>query len=388
MSPTTPASCRRARPICTAPASAPSTTACATPCAAAAAATAARLLTQQGLINGVFDPNGQSSRPATTLRLADLAKVALSGTLRDYSFIDRFGALRKNSEIDYFGQQAGFAAQSVGDHQLRRSARQPDAVRHQRLQACRRSTSLADRVRVQNLGAAITVLSQGVPFIHAGQEILRSKSLDRDSYNAGDWFNKLDYSYVQQLRRRPAAGRRTRTTGADGADPGQSADQAGHNAITVSARTTFEDLLAIRQDSSLFRLRTAKDVSERLRFHNTGPAQVAGRDRDEHRRPASAPLRRRQLQVGGGAVQRRQSGEDGNGAGTGGPQAESTQGAAQRKLARSAATDGFTIPARWSSLKKARTREDDYTHAPAWQKRLQNLQLLLGKYKILLLLTF
>lgn len=36
---------------------------------------------------------------------------------------------------------------------------------------------------------------KGIPFFHAGDEILRSKSLDRDSYNSGDWFNRLDFSY-------------------------------------------------------------------------------------------------------------------------------------------------------------------------------------------------
>ncbi len=30
-------------------------------------------------------------------------------------------------------------------------------------------------------------VSQGVPFIHAGDDLLRSKSLDRDSYNSGGW---------------------------------------------------------------------------------------------------------------------------------------------------------------------------------------------------------
>lgn len=33
-------------------------------------------------------------------------------------------------------------------------------------------------------------LSQGIPFFHAGDEMLRSKSIDRDSYNSGDWFNR------------------------------------------------------------------------------------------------------------------------------------------------------------------------------------------------------
>ena len=50
---------------------------------------------------------------------------------------------------------------------------------------------MADRIRMQIL----TALSQGVSFWHAGGEILRSKSLDRNSYDSGDWFNVLDYSY-------------------------------------------------------------------------------------------------------------------------------------------------------------------------------------------------
>ena len=37
---------------------------------------------------------------------------------------------------------------------------------------------------------AILALGHGVPLFHAGDEVLRSKSLDRDSYNSGDWFNR------------------------------------------------------------------------------------------------------------------------------------------------------------------------------------------------------
>ena len=31
-------------------------------------------------------------------------------------------------------------------------------------------------------------------FWHAGTELLRSKSLDRNSYNSGDWFNRIDWT--------------------------------------------------------------------------------------------------------------------------------------------------------------------------------------------------
>jgi hypothetical protein len=36
------------------------------------------------------------------------------------------------------------------------------------------------------LAQSLLVLAQGVPFIHAGDDLLRSKSLDRDSYNSGE----------------------------------------------------------------------------------------------------------------------------------------------------------------------------------------------------------
>lgn len=41
------------------------------------------------------------------------------------------------------------------------------------------------RMRRCMLASALVAFSQGVAFFHAGDEILRSKSLDRDSYNSG-----------------------------------------------------------------------------------------------------------------------------------------------------------------------------------------------------------
>lgn len=236
------------------------------------------LLTQQGLINGVYyDPNGRSTQTRDDLlRLGDLAKVALSGTLRDYRFTDRFGVQRRNAEIDYFGQQAGFSAQPS------ETINYVEAHDNQTLFDLNAyklppNTPLAERVRVQNLGAAFTVLSQGLPFLHAGQEILRSKSMDRDSYDAGDWFNKLDYSYQSNNFGvgLPLAAVNQGNWPLMAPILANPLIKPDTRAI-ITARNAMNDLLAIRQDSSLFRLRTAQDVSERLRFHNTGPAQVPG----------------------------------------------------------------------------------------------------------------
>jgi len=236
------------------------------------------LISQQGFINGAYyDPNGRAAQSKDDLlRLGDLVKVGLSGTLRDYRFTDRFGNVRTNADIDYFGQRAGFAANPA------ETINYVEAHDNQTLFDINafklpQNTPLAERVKVQNLGAAITVLSQGIPFLHAGQEILRSKSLDRDSYDAGDWFNRLDYSYGANNFGvgLPIAGVNQSNWSLMAPILTNALIKPDTQAI-VNARDYMHDMLAIRQDTSLFRLRTAKDVSERLRFHNTGPQQVPG----------------------------------------------------------------------------------------------------------------
>jgi pullulanase/glycogen debranching enzyme len=236
------------------------------------------LITQQGFINGAWlDPNAQANQGRDeALRLADMVRVALSGTLRDYRFTDRFGSLRSNAQMDYFGQPAGFTA-SPSETINYIEAHDNQTLFDINAYRLPQSTSLADRVRVQTLGASIVLLSQGLPFIHAGQEILRSKSLDRDSYNAGDWFNRLDYSYASNNFGvgLPMAGSNQDNWGMMAPILTNPLIKPDTRAI-LQARAAFEDLLAIRKDSSLFRLRSAQDVIERLKFHNTGPDQVPG----------------------------------------------------------------------------------------------------------------
>ena len=49
------------------------------------------------------------------------------------------------------------------------------------------------RSKLQRFATSIVVLSQGLPFIHAGQEFERSKNGDDNSYNSGDAPNSLKY---------------------------------------------------------------------------------------------------------------------------------------------------------------------------------------------------
>jgi pullulanase/glycogen debranching enzyme len=136
------------------------------------------------------------------------------------------------------------------------------------------STSREDRARVQLLAAALTAFSQGVAYFHAGVDTLRSKSMDRNSFNSGDWFNRLDWSYTDNNFGAGAP------LASDNADNWPIIKPLLANPAIKPApadirwtRDAFRDLLEIRASSPLFHLPTAAEIKQRLVFYNTGSAQ-------------------------------------------------------------------------------------------------------------------
>ncbi|KAF1692926.1 alpha-1,6-glucosidase [Pseudoxanthomonas koreensis] len=240
---------------------------------------------RQGWLNGlVFAPNDEADPAlgrADLLRAADLARVGLAGTLRDYVLETADGTHQPLHAIDYNGQPAGYAS---APGEVVNYVENHDNETLFDLNAFRlpRGTSAHDRARVQVLGMAATAFSQGVAYFHAGIDTLRSKSMDRNSYDSGDWFNRLDWSYRDNFFGTglpPASGN-------EGNWPWiapRLADASIRPAPEdiAFARDALRDLLRIRASSPLFRLRTADEVGARLHFPNTGPAQnplvIAGR---------------------------------------------------------------------------------------------------------------
>ncbi|MCZ2256938.1 type I pullulanase [Sporosarcina sp. G11-34] len=62
-----------------------------------------------------------------------------------------------------------------------------------RLELTNSLDSVENRKKMHQLATGITLLSQGVPFLHAGQEWFRSKQGDENSYISGDKINQLDW---------------------------------------------------------------------------------------------------------------------------------------------------------------------------------------------------
>jgi pullulanase-type alpha-1,6-glucosidase len=241
------------------------------------------MLDHQGWLNGlVYAPNGHGpARPREDLlRAADLLRVGLAGTLRDMPLATWDGATRPMSAIAYGNQPAGFASEP-GEAVNYVENHDNQTLFDIGVYRLPRDTTARDRARVQVLGMALTALSQGVAYFHAGIDVLRSKSLDRNSFDSGDGFNRLDWTYTDNgfghgLPPRQDNGKDwalMRPLLADRSIKPAPADIA-------FARDAFRDLLRIRASTPLFRLGSAAEIRQRLRFPNSGarqdPVVVAG----------------------------------------------------------------------------------------------------------------
>jgi pullulanase-type alpha-1,6-glucosidase len=238
---------------------------------------------RQGFINGLYtDPNalnsGDGSELEELLRLTDWIRLGLAGTLANFEFEDRLGNVVSGADIDYFGNPgAGYTSdpQEIINYAAAHDNETLFDISQYKLPV---DTSTVDRIRVLNLANSIVALSQGVPLFHAGQDIARSKSLDRNSFNSGDWFNYIDWSYeeIGWARGLPPAEDNQSNWDEQSALLGNPALAAVDSDDIRIAGAHMREMLQIRGSSPLFRLRTGQAVMEQVAFHNTGPEQTPG----------------------------------------------------------------------------------------------------------------
>ena len=202
-----PVRCRPPRSTWPAPGSARSTTGCATRSAAAARSATTRRCRAS-------PPGSGRGTPLSAARPDQGGAGRWAGRL-PVRHPHRRRAQRRADRLQRLTQRV--RGRAGRDGQLRRRARQRDPLRRDGVQAAARRPRRWTGPGCRCSRCRWWCSGQGVGFVALGSERLRSKSLDRNSYNSGDWFNQIrwDGAAGQRLRRGPAAGRRTtRTSGA------------------------------------------------------------------------------------------------------------------------------------------------------------------------------
>jgi len=220
---------------------------------------------------------------SAAVMMTDAVKVALSGELASsnddypsFSFTDVTGSDTWGFLVTYNGQPAGYtgepteAIEYVDSHD--------DTTLFDTLAfKLPKSANAATRVRAQMLSLSVPFLSQGIPFMVAGTDLLRSKSLDKNSYDSGDWFNAIDWSGKTNGFGKGLPMYGDNNSRWDVAATTLQNPKAYVKPVDIkAARDRFQDLLRIRYSTPLFRLGSAGEVAARLKFPQGGEEQKAG----------------------------------------------------------------------------------------------------------------
>ncbi|MCC6279604.1 MAG: type I pullulanase [Saprospiraceae bacterium] len=101
--------------------------------------------------------------------------------------------------------------------------------------------SEAERIKMQELAAAMVLTSQGVSFLHAGVEMLRSKQGVENSFNSPDAINQIDWSRKTQY---------------------------------AAVFDYFRDLIQLRKNHPAFRMPSAEMIRTHLKFLDTNASNL------------------------------------------------------------------------------------------------------------------
>ncbi|MEV6049509.1 pullulanase-type alpha-1,6-glucosidase [Streptomyces sp. NPDC052107] len=236
----------------------------------------------QGFASGLYtDPNSSTAngtkeeQKARLLHYQDLIKIGLTGDLAKYHFTDTDGKEVTGAEVDYNGSPAGYA-DAPGDALAYVDAHDNESLFDALTYKLPKDTSVSDRARMQVLAMATAALSQGPALSQAGTDLLRSKSLDRNSFDSGDWFNAIHWNCADGNgfgRGLPMAA--DNQSKWEYARPLLTSVKVGCEQITGTS-AGYQDLLRIRTTEKAFSLGTATQVQDQLSFPLSGKDETPG----------------------------------------------------------------------------------------------------------------
>lgn len=243
-------------------------------------ATGKEIRRSQGIGNGLGTiPNElQSDDLSQYYLMMDQLRIGLAANLEDFPLLNAQGEAVTGKDVPYGDQPTGYA-QDPADTINYVSKHDNQTLWDNNQYRVAYDLSTHDRVRMQLQSLAFPIFAQGIPFLHMGSELLRSKSFLRDSYDYSDWFNKVDFTMQSN----------NYNVGLPPKDKDQAnwsmikellaknegRDHVSPNDIEYSANVFFE-MLSLRQQTPLFRLTSAAQIIEQVTFHNVGPEQQIG----------------------------------------------------------------------------------------------------------------
>ncbi|WDE09364.1 pullulanase-type alpha-1,6-glucosidase [Thalassomonas haliotis] len=206
----------------------------------------------------------------------DVLRIGLVGNIDRYQFVAASGNYLSAYDYQWNGQPAGYSSDPA-DTVNYVSKHDNETLWDQLQYHLPAQMSLADKVRVQNIALSLPLLSQGIPFLQMGADLIRSKSMDRNTYDAGDWFNRVDFTQTQSNWNigLPLAQDNQSKWSIISEISANTNNAFGAEDISLTS-ALFKEFINIRASSKLFRLTTAEQITNRIKFHNVGTQQQQG----------------------------------------------------------------------------------------------------------------
>lgn len=221
--------------------------------------------------NTPIDLNQQRDK---LLHLGDVIKVGLTGNLKNYYFREHLGNVIRAGDLYFREVPVGVTAEaletinyvSAHDGYALWDAVQAKAPFYNP----KRSPAICsndERLRMHQLALAIPFLGQGIPFLEAGTELLRTKNGDQDSYDSGDFFNRIDWTGTTNYW---GSGLPPAWKNLDDWSFWQPRLQTPEMKVSAEHITKsanyFKALLRLRRSSDLFKMNSTAKITQGLRF--------------------------------------------------------------------------------------------------------------------------
>ncbi|WP_043564238.1 pullulanase-type alpha-1,6-glucosidase [Actinomyces israelii] len=223
-----------------------------------------------------LDPRGWGDQSADLAHRTDLVRLGLAGNLRDYVMTISDGSVRRGADLIHNDAPAAYA--SVPQENVNYvDAHDNETLYDLLAYKLPRGMPVVDRVRMNTVCLATVTLGQSPAFWCAGTELLRSKSLDRNSYNSGDWFNAIDFSGQHNGfgRGLPPARQNEAAWSIQGPLLADAWLRPSPDEI-AAARAQALDLLRLRSSTPLFSLGDTGLIQTKLSFPGSGFAAPPG----------------------------------------------------------------------------------------------------------------
>lgn len=211
------------------------------------------------------------------LNWQDVIRISMAGNLRDYSLMTYTDEVKTGKDISYWGAIAGYGDSPVNTiNYVSKHDNQTlfDLIMYK----AKKTNTMENKARMQGIAVASVMFGQSPVFDQQGTDLLRTKYFQNDSYNTGDFSNKVNYSYNEGNEFIPGAlVNKTK----DAEDWNAILEVSEYNSdvgpdVKASMAKTYLAMAEIRKDHNLFYLGDPELIKKHVSFLNVGSKQIPG----------------------------------------------------------------------------------------------------------------